>query len=74
MLGLREKDIGGRRREKGGSLGNLEEMFKRKRKSGEETTGEEVFRSSKKTLRSPGKGEGGEREEIGEMMRKWRRS
>lgn len=48
----------------------MEEMFKRKKENVEETTGEEeVFRSSKKTLRSLGRGEGGEREE---MMKRWR--
>lgn len=51
----------------------MEEMFKRKRENVEETTGEEeVFRTSKKTLRSLGRGEGGEREEIGEIMKRWR--
>lgn len=50
----------------------MEEMFKRKRENVEETTGEEVFRTSKKTLRSLDRGEGGEREEIGEIMKRWR--
>lgn len=51
----------------------MEEMFKRKRENVKETTGEEeVFRTSKKTLRSLDRGEGGEREEIGEIMKRWR--
>lgn len=57
-----------RREEKGegGSLGNIEEMMKRKRENVEDTAGEKgIFRISKKILRSPNKEEGGERGELG---------
>jgi gas vesicle protein len=64
-------------RMRGGSVGSLEEMWKRKREEGEER---DIFIKSKKTPRSPGgRGVGGEevvawrevREEGGEI-RKWR--
>lgn len=50
----------------GGSLGNIEEMMKRKRENVEDTAGEKgIFRISKKILRSPNKEEDGERGELG---------
>lgn len=60
------KKIKGKARERGGSLGNIEELLKKKREGSEKEKkdGEEgrCFQRSKKTVRSPLKG-GGEREE-----------
>lgn len=60
------KKIKGKARERGGSLGNIEELLKKKRERSEEEKkdGEEgrCFQRSKMTVRSPLKG-GGEREE-----------
>lgn len=36
VIEVKEKDMGVRRRERGGSLGNIEEMLKRKRENVEE--------------------------------------
>lgn len=60
--------MGGKRRERGGSLGNIEKMLKRKR----EMVEGEVFKVSRKTLRSPSKGkgsEGGDRRDDEEIER-----
>lgn len=69
------KKIEGKAREKGSSLGNIEELLKKKREGSEEEKkdGEEgrCFQRSKKTVRSPLKG-GGERER-GEGCGKWDR-
>jgi len=56
------------------SMGNIDEMMKRKREDGEEGNRrmmEEIFQKSKKTPRSPGKGETMEGGMEG-MMKKWR--
>jgi len=47
-------------RERSESMGNIEEMWKRKREEMDRSREEEeaVFRSSKKTFRSPGEGGG----------------
>lgn len=73
MLELKEKDMGGKRRERGGSLGNIEEMLKRKREMVEETEEGEIFKVNRKTLRLPGKGkgsEGGDRRDDEEIERR----
>jgi len=52
-IGGKEKRVD---RERNGSCGSIEEMWKRKRvdQEGGGEEGEEIFRSSKKTVRSPG--------------------
>lgn len=65
MIEVKEKNIGKRRRERGGSLENIEEMLKRKKESVEERVEEETaFKTSKKTPRSPEKEKGEERGEL----------
>lgn len=73
MIGMKEKDMGMRRREREESLGNIEEMLKRKRENVEERAEEgTAFKVSKKTQRSSGKEEGEEKGKLGEMMKKWK--
>lgn len=62
--------------ERRGSYGNIEEMLRRKREDSEERRkrereGEEIFRDSKKTLRSE-KWKRVEENELGGLIRKWR--
>lgn len=40
-------------KERSGSIGTIEEMWKRRREEGGQGEEEEAFRSSKKTVRSP---------------------
>lgn len=50
MTKVREKGV---TRDRSGSTGTIEEMWKRRREEGGEKEDEEMFRSSKKTMRSP---------------------
>jgi len=54
------------------SMGNINEMLKRKREEEGNRRMMEIFKKSKKTPRSPAKGEmaEGERKEV--LMRRWR--
>ncbi|XP_029155012.1 uncharacterized protein PF11_0207-like, partial [Nylanderia fulva] len=65
--------VGKKGKERSGSLGNIEDLLKRKKRELEEKTGEgsgEIFKRSNKTTRSPEKGgeEDGEKEEIKRLL------